>query len=59
MKFLQNIQSGGSAAAQSIHKAAHARTQQGKPGAHRYERRKVREYLKHAEFFEDNGGLSR
>ncbi|MBC8097029.1 MAG: hypothetical protein H7Y43_14580 [Akkermansiaceae bacterium] len=54
MKFLLNIQSGGSAAARSIHKAAYGRTQHSKPGAHRYERRKIREHLKHADSFEDN-----
>jgi hypothetical protein len=60
MKILRSLQTGGSAVAQLVHKAIQGRSHGSKSESHRYERRRIREYLRHADMLgEENPGLHR
>ena len=49
MRIHQSIQAGDAASGRAIQKAVRHHSHGTKSGEHRYERRKVREYLRHAE----------
>jgi hypothetical protein len=54
MKIHITLHSGNSASAQAVHKAVQNRNFGRKSDTHRYERRKVREFLRHAQADADN-----
>ena len=49
MKTLSLLLANGPGSPQALHKSAYARNHPSKAAAHRYERRRVREYLRHPE----------